>query len=162
MLSLTHFFVILLPLFPKVFQSKIFFVLSNFYSLCNFQNTTVSFPFKIRHVVLNPSPHLLRVSSKYLLRTLFFYLERILSASPLLSVLHIRCPPLLPVPLKILFFHLKWLRRDLERSPPKFLQPGLSPSREFFSYPALRRLQSSSHLKSVSGATPSYFMAETW
>ena len=108
MLSHTNLFVVLLPPFLKMFQSKIFFVLLNFYSLCGFQNTTVTLPFKFRHVVLNLPPHLLRVSSNYLLKTLFllffFYLKRNLSDSPLLSVLHLRCPLPLPVPLKISFF----------------------------------------------------------
>ena len=151
MLSFTNSFVVFLPPFLKKVSKKIFSVHSNFYSLCDFQNTTVTLPFKIRHVVLNPPPHLLRVTSKYLLKTLLFHLKRILhcqiSETPLLSVLHFLCLPLLLVPLKIQFFHFKWLRRDPGRSLLKFYQPGLGPSRVFYSYQASRRLQSFSLLK---------------
>ena len=109
MLSFTNSFVVLLPSFLKMVSKKIFFVHSNFYSLCDFQSTTVTLPFKIKHVVLNPPPHLLRVSSKCLLKSLLFHLESIfhcqVSETPLLSALHFLCLPLLFVPLKIKSFH---------------------------------------------------------
>ena len=162
MLSFTNSFIVLLPPFLKIISNKIFSVLSNFYSLWDFQSTTVTLPFKIRHVVLNPPPHLLRVTSKYLLKTLLFHLERILSETPQLSVLHFLCLPLLLVPLKIQSFHFKWLWRDLGRSLLKFYQPGLGPSRVFHCYQTSRWLKSFSLLKRVFGATPSSFTAETW
>ena len=106
MLSYTYFFVVLLPSLLKEVSKKIFSVLSNFYSLSGFQNTTVSLPFEIRHVALNPPPHLLRVSLKCLSRTLFFLLLKKLSSfqKSLLSILYIRCPSSFSVSLKIPFF----------------------------------------------------------
>ena len=110
---------------------------------CSSQDQT--FPLKIKHVVLNPPPHLLRVTSKYLLKTLLFHLERIfhyqISENLLLSVLHFLCLPLLLVPLKIQLFHFKWLRRDPGRSLLKFYQSGPSPSRVFHSCSTSQWLQ---------------------
>ena len=140
MLSLTHFFVLLLPPFLKIVSKKIFSVLLNFYSLCGFQNMMVTLSFKIRHVVLNPPPHLLKVVSKYLLKILLFHLVHILSETPQLSILHFLCLPFLLVPLKIQFFHFKWLQRDQGRSLLKFYRSGPGPSCVFHSYQASRRL----------------------